>query len=120
MILALTRFDIASREVTKKLEREWGKYRKLNGLDLYGNSESDVSRMPLEDVLVEWQCRSLSLASCLPSGQPSIPRMRSTQEPSDRLIITPHYVDVLDPEGTCNIIDLKLQSCAHAAIAKME
>lgn len=43
-ILALSRFGIASREVTKKLEKEWAKYRKLNGLDLYGNSESEVSQ----------------------------------------------------------------------------
>ncbi len=43
-ILALSRFGIASREVTKKLEKEWANYRKLNSLDLRGNSESEVSQ----------------------------------------------------------------------------
>lgn len=46
MILALSRFGIASRDVTNKLEKEWAKYRKLKGLDLYGNSESKVSQDP--------------------------------------------------------------------------
>ncbi len=43
-ILALSRFGIASRDVTKRLEKDWAKYRKLNGLDLYGNSKSEVSQ----------------------------------------------------------------------------
>ena len=40
MILALGRFDIASEIQTKKLERGWAKYRKQEGLDLYGKNES--------------------------------------------------------------------------------
>ena len=45
-IRALSRFGIASRDVTRKLEKEWAEYRKLNGLDLYENSESEVSWAP--------------------------------------------------------------------------
>ena len=36
MILSLARFGIASAEETKILEREWGKFRKQNQLDLNG------------------------------------------------------------------------------------
>jgi hypothetical protein len=35
-ILALGRFGIASPTVTRKMEKEWAKYRLQNGLDLYG------------------------------------------------------------------------------------
>jgi len=45
-ILAVSRFGIASRDVTKKIEKEWAKYRKQHGLDLYGNPESEVSQAP--------------------------------------------------------------------------
>lgn len=38
MILALGRFGVASPAETKALEREWAKYRKQHGLDLYGKS----------------------------------------------------------------------------------
>ena len=43
-ILSLSRFGIASREVTKKLEKEWEKHRKLHRLDLYGHRESELSQ----------------------------------------------------------------------------
>jgi len=45
-ILAVSRFGIASRDVTKKVEKEWAKYRKLHGLDPYGNRGSEVSQPP--------------------------------------------------------------------------
>lgn len=45
-ILALSRFKIASRDVTRKLEKEWAKYRKLNGLDLYGHAEPEAAQEP--------------------------------------------------------------------------
>ena len=35
-ILSLGRFGIASREVTKRTEKEWARYRAENRLDLYG------------------------------------------------------------------------------------
>src|SRR3989442_1545458 len=35
-ILTLGRFGIASSALTKKIEKEWAKYRTQNGLDLYG------------------------------------------------------------------------------------
>ena len=38
MILALGRFDLAPETQTKKLERGWAKYRKQQGLDLYGKN----------------------------------------------------------------------------------
>ena len=38
-ILPLGRFGIASPGLTKKLEKEWAKYRTQNGLNLYGYSE---------------------------------------------------------------------------------
>ena len=38
--LTRTRFDIASETQTKKLERGWAKYRKQQGLDLYGKNGS--------------------------------------------------------------------------------
>jgi hypothetical protein len=43
-ILSLSRFGIASRDVTKRVEREWAKYRKLHQLDLYGQRESELSQ----------------------------------------------------------------------------
>ncbi len=45
-ILAVSRFEIASRDVTKKIEKEWAKYWKLHDLDLYGNREPQVSQAP--------------------------------------------------------------------------
>jgi len=45
-ILAVSRFGIASRDVTKKVEKEWAKYRKLHGLDRYGNRGPEVSQAP--------------------------------------------------------------------------
>jgi hypothetical protein len=42
MILALGRFQIVPQTQIKKLEREWAKYRKQEGLDLYGKNESGV------------------------------------------------------------------------------
>lgn len=38
MVLALGRFGITSPAVTKKIEKEWTKYRVQHGLDLYGHS----------------------------------------------------------------------------------
>jgi hypothetical protein len=43
-ILSLSRFGIASREVTKRIERDWAKYRKLHQLDIYGQRESELSQ----------------------------------------------------------------------------
>ncbi len=42
MILSLGRFNIASAIQTKKLEKAWAKYRKREGLDLYGKNESAI------------------------------------------------------------------------------
>lgn len=36
VILSLVRFGIAPKEQTNTLDRDWTKYRKMNGLDLYG------------------------------------------------------------------------------------
>jgi hypothetical protein len=44
MILALGRFQIVPQTQIKKLEREWAKYRKQEGLDLYGKNESGCRR----------------------------------------------------------------------------
>ena len=47
MILSLHRFHIASEEQTKNVEKGWAKYRKLEGLDLYG--KKSVSAMTEHD-----------------------------------------------------------------------
>jgi len=44
-ILALARFDIASPTVTKKMEKEWAKYRVQNGLDLYGQAAAPATEV---------------------------------------------------------------------------
>ena len=38
MILSLLRFEIAPAEPTYALEKSWARYRKQNGLDLYGKA----------------------------------------------------------------------------------
>ena len=43
-ILSLSRFGIVSKDVTKRLEKEWASYRKLHQLDLYGQRESELSQ----------------------------------------------------------------------------
>ena len=42
LILALGRFDIASQKDTKRIERDWAKYRVQNRLDLYGQASATV------------------------------------------------------------------------------
>ncbi len=46
MILSLGRFGIASPETTKALEKEWSRYRKENGLDLYGKAAEAPAKAP--------------------------------------------------------------------------
>ena len=42
-ILTLGRFGIASPELTRKIEKEWAKYRTEHGLDVYGHTTESVS-----------------------------------------------------------------------------
>jgi len=42
LILALGRFGIASQKDTKRIERDWAKYRVQNRLDLYGQASATV------------------------------------------------------------------------------
>jgi hypothetical protein len=42
LILALGRFSIASQKDTKKIERDWARYRVENGLDLYGQASATL------------------------------------------------------------------------------
>ena len=48
-ILTLGRFGIAPPVVTKKMEKEWAKYRADYGLDLYGRPAAAVPAMQLAD-----------------------------------------------------------------------
>ena len=43
LILALGRFDIASQKDTKRIERDWAKYRVQNRLDLYGQASATAA-----------------------------------------------------------------------------
>ncbi len=43
LILTLGRFGIASQEDTKKIERDWAKYRVQSGLDLYGQASATLA-----------------------------------------------------------------------------
>lgn len=45
-ILTLGRFGIASPALTKKIEKEWSKYRTQNGLDLYGYPSPALAQTP--------------------------------------------------------------------------
>jgi hypothetical protein len=42
LILALGRFGITSQKDTKRIERDWAKYRVQNRLDLYGRASATV------------------------------------------------------------------------------
>jgi len=44
-ILSLARFDIASPIVTRKMEKDWAKYRVQNGLDLYGQAAAPTTEV---------------------------------------------------------------------------
>ena len=48
-ILTLGRFGIASSALTKKIEKEWAKYRTQNGLDLYGYPAPVLAQTPGDD-----------------------------------------------------------------------
>lgn len=43
-IFALGRFGIVSQAETKRIQKEWARYRKQNGLDLYGKNEPQLPR----------------------------------------------------------------------------
>jgi hypothetical protein len=43
LILALARFEIASKDQTRALEREWGAYRKQHQLDVEGKTTARMS-----------------------------------------------------------------------------
>jgi hypothetical protein len=47
-ILTLGRFGIATPALTKKIEKEWEKYRAQNGLDLYGRPSTGFPQTPAE------------------------------------------------------------------------
>jgi hypothetical protein len=49
LILALGRFGIASQKDTKRIERDWAKYRVQNRLDLYGQASDTVIEGQLEE-----------------------------------------------------------------------
>jgi hypothetical protein len=48
-ILTLGRFEIASPALTKKIEKDWAKYRVQNGLDLYGYPSSALGQTPVDE-----------------------------------------------------------------------
>lgn len=50
LILTLGRFGIASQEDTKKIERDWAKYRVQNGLDLYVQASATLANGHLEQI----------------------------------------------------------------------
>ena len=50
LILTLGRFGIASQEDTKKIERDWAKYRVQNGLDLYGQASATLANGHSEQI----------------------------------------------------------------------
>ena len=43
LILALARFEVASRDQTRALEKEWAAYRKQHRLDIEGKASSGVA-----------------------------------------------------------------------------
>jgi hypothetical protein len=45
-ILTLRRFGIAAPALTKKIEKEWERYRTQNGLDLYGRISPAIPETP--------------------------------------------------------------------------
>jgi hypothetical protein len=54
MILSLSRFGIATAELTHALEKDWAAYRQGNGLDLYGRS---LASLPTEASCLHPQVR---------------------------------------------------------------
>jgi hypothetical protein len=48
-ILTLGRFGIAATALTKKIEKEWEKYRAENGLDLYGRPSRAFPQTPADN-----------------------------------------------------------------------